>query len=393
MVIAFCKALLASVVVFHLDRLIPGLSRENKVVLAAALAMWVFSVVLGSLIQLAKPQGVWEFTAWILALLVAFGVFAFLMWVLGATNVATSDWHGYSFQLKFFSTLAVSGGAFVLVMNLLIPPAETDPRIVTGPAPMDSSAPSDTERYSLEEAARKGLIEYNIRGTGGSSGPTLLIGVRRTSQSSIDVYLRPGTVLASNNAKAQRMVVWGVHGIVVAGAGQNQPLQPVTSMYLPDLNVRTYILEAYCMDFELDNPSLEDRFEPVMEASAAVDELANLDVRAAQVIYEAKRRKLSVEAIQTAIWVDKQHLSKQEIKKKFEASDQDMDAAFEMLKRLPPPDLKRDKKATIPCQHEIQRELPDDVVTNPRYITEMPHCPKAAFSLKEQTSSPHRSTL
>lgn len=212
------------------------------------------------------------------------------------------------------------------------PAAETDPAVLTAPAAMDPTASPDTTRYSLQDAAAKGLVEYEVHGNGGSSGESLVVGVRRLVDFNVDVYIRPGTVFVPGGGNAQRMVAWGVVGVVVV---QSEPVRPVTSMYLHNMELRLYVLEAYCLDFERDNPSLDDILTPSpVLAEGAVE---GLDVRAAQIIYEGKRRKLSIPGIQVALWHDRDRLRKEQIQEKFKASDKEVDDAFEMLKNLPPP--------------------------------------------------------
>lgn len=211
---------------------------------------------------------------------------------------------------------------------------EVDAAVLTKPAPMDSSAPSGTSRYALHDAAAKGLIEYEIHGTGSSSGSSLLVGIRRLVDTNIDIYVIPGSVMRPSSDSAQPMAVWGVRGAVVSKTS----IQPVTSMYLPDNDVHIFILEAYCLDFHLDNPAAEVTFQPKAEVAGQPVSQA-VDVRAAQLIYEGKRRGLSISGIQAAIWADHNHVTKQEIRTKFTVDAKEMDDAFEMAKNMPPPRL------------------------------------------------------
>lgn len=201
-----------------------------------------------------------------------------------------------------------------------------DTAAILAPAPMDSSAPSGTPRYSLQEAKQRGLIDYTVAGRGASSGGSLLLVVQRITDTPIDIYVAPGTTFLPGSGSAQRMVAWGVMGRVVVEA-DTAHLFPMTSIYLPSLDAQAFMVEAYCLDFHLENPSPQDRFVAAAEP----------DVRAAQILQESKKEGLSIRATQTAIWIDENHVTKQEIQTKFEASDQEVEDAFEMLKRLPRP--------------------------------------------------------
>jgi hypothetical protein len=232
--------------------------------------------------------------------------------------------------------------------------AETDPDVITAPPPMDSSAPSDTPRYALEDAAARGLIEYEVRGTGASSGEALMLTVRRLSDTSIDVYLVPGTVFVPGNSGAQSMVGWSVvRGAVMRD--DSKQLTPddvvdVTSMYLPDLDPHIYVVEAYCLDFDLDNPQQADTFKPRLAERAEAAQIATAvpasaavapDIRAAQIIREGKRDGFSFRAIQVALWADHNHKTQQEIEHKFpDATVEEMDQAFDKLLKTPPPKKK-----------------------------------------------------
>jgi hypothetical protein len=216
---------------------------------------------------------------------------------------------------------------------------ETDPHILTAPPPMDAAAPAETPRYALEDAAARGLVEYEMHGTDMSSGDSLLLGIRRLSDSAIDVYIVPGTVFVSGNSEAQTMVGWGVvRGAIATDRMSPDDLQEVTSMYLPDLQPRVYVVEAYCLDFELENPARADAFKPRLAepAQATAVAAAAPDFRAVELIREGKRRGLSISGIQVALWADHNH-TKEEIATKFDAKAEEMDKAFEMVLNAPPP--------------------------------------------------------
>lgn len=215
------------------------------------------------------------------------------------------------------------------------PSVETDPEVITAPAEMDPNAPTDTPRYELHDAASKGLIRYEASGTGASSGASMLVAIQRITDDDIDVYVVPGTVFQPSNGGVQKMVAWGVVGTMVDEKG---PMQPVTSMYLVDLKPHAFVLEAYCLNFDLNNPSFNDRFQPAVASELSSPQA--IDIRSAQIIYEGKRRDLSAGGIQTAIWADRDHKTKHEIQTKFDATDEEMDQAFEMLKNMPPPKIK-----------------------------------------------------
>lgn len=224
--------------------------------------------------------------------------------------------------------------------------AATDVSTLTAPAPLDEDAPYDTPRYSLQEAVSRGLVDYEIRGNGNSSGDSLTMTMRRLSFSAIDVYIVPGTIFVSGNANAQRMVGWRVVGVVEL----DQKTYETTSMYLPDTIQRTFVIEAYCLDFRRDNPSASDVFI-TSDLASSVAVADTLDLRAAQIIAEGKKRNLTIAGLQSAIWVDHEGISRKELETKFSAADgKDLDDAFNFLQTLPPPDRLGAGRQTVKCR-------------------------------------------
>lgn len=196
---------------------------------------------------------------------------------------------------------------------------------------------------SLQQAAGLRAIKYEVQGTGGSSGDVLEIKIQSLLPSRLDIYIRPGTIFTNSNSKGQRMVGWGVVGMVVS----DTHMQPTTSMYLPDTRIKTYRIEAYCLDFRLDNPTREDRLLAVADD---VGSLGSVDVRAAQIIYEGKRRDLTIGGIQSLIWMDHEKIPAKEIQASIKVSTVELDQALEIWKTLPPPKSLGGGRQTVKCK-------------------------------------------
>lgn len=202
-------------------------------------------------------------------------------------------------------------------------PATETPAQPQVAAPLTASEPV-RERYALDEAARDGLVEYEVSGLGGSSGDSLLLSIRRTSAQSFTVYVAPGTVFGTSAAGVQSMIAYGISGALInADTGE---MEVVQELPLVDVNTHRLYVEAYCLDFHLENPAPENRFT-----------IAAAEPRASLVLNAAKDSELSVSATQAAIWMDRDHVTKEDITAKFEASDQDLEDAWQLLKKLPPP--------------------------------------------------------
>ncbi len=83
------------------------------------------------------------------------------------------------------------------------------------------------------------------------------------------------------------------------------------------------------LDFELSNPELTDSFEVAILAAE----------RPAQLIYEGKRQDLSIETIQTAIWLDEEQVTQEDVLDVFDVSTEEIDAALELLEQTPNPEI------------------------------------------------------
>jgi hypothetical protein len=203
-------------------------------------------------------------------------------------------------------------------------PSPLDTTDYLKPAPIDSEAPANTPRYSLTDAQSRGLIRYEMAGVDNSL--SLMLKVERITDTDIDVYIVPGTVFDPGGGDVQRMAAWNVVGIVNPNDDQ-EAMRPVTSIYLPTTAPRFYLVDAYCLDFELANPSSQNTFVA----------LAQPHVRAAQIISVGNSQHLSSQSIQSAIWIDENHVTRQQIQSHYTASDKEVDDAFDLLKDLPYP--------------------------------------------------------
>jgi hypothetical protein len=224
------------------------------------------------------------------------------------------------------------------------PTAETDVSALIEPAPMDPATPSDTERYSLQDAVIRELVEYKVVGTGAASGESLIISIKLTNDQPIDVFILPGTIFTPDNPNAQRMVAWGVAAAIV----KPDQVSPVTSMYLSDSNVHLFFIEAYCVDIHLDNPKVTDSFLAPIAEPVSIPE--TLDIRAAQIMREGKKRNFSFQALQVALWKDHEGVTQKEIKTKYDASVGDTEKAWELVQTLPPPKSLGAGRQTVLCK-------------------------------------------
>jgi hypothetical protein len=166
-------------------------------------------------------------------------------------------------------------------------------------------------------AAAAGKIKVSFRGTGGSSGDAVEAIVTRTESDggALELTIAPGTRLQSGDKSAQSMVIAAVRGQSM-GEGSYSP----GSVIEIGRGTKTYVLEAYCSDFEKDNPSLATTFT-----------LKPADPLLACILTSASN--LSTPAKQAAVWIYTDKASFSLVNTKFEVSRSDWDAAAAVVKK------------------------------------------------------------
>jgi hypothetical protein len=174
---------------------------------------------------------------------------------------------------------------------------------------------ADTEDFA--SAVSAGKVSVAFHGKGGSSGDSIEATVTTTQKAGGDLVLAiaPGTRLQSGNSSAQDMVIAGVKGQVV----DERSYTPRSQIEVSDTPTR-YLLEAYCTDFEKDNPSTETSFT-----------LGKVDLVLACILGEES----STIVKQAAVWIytQNQKVTYSVIKQKFPVSQSDWDAAAVVVKK------------------------------------------------------------
>jgi hypothetical protein len=179
--------------------------------------------------------------------------------------------------------------------------------------------PASTSKYTLSEAVDNGLIKAKITGSGASSGDSVNLELIRLTSERMEITVPKGMVLIASD-ESQNMVVNKVSGI----PEDSKWIIPVSEIILDSSDPQTYILEAYCLDFHKNNPGSNTRFsiETVTdpEIQSILDALDNLS-----------QDITTVEAIQTAIWISTDDLSKEELLDKFSVDQKEIDNARTIL--------------------------------------------------------------
>ena len=211
--------------------------------------------------------------------------------------------------------------ALVLLLGCInqqppIPPTPT-------PTPPIQQQPTQTPStlLNLSEAIREQVVKAEIRGTGDSSGDSILLKLTCLVPRTVQINIPIGTVLISDDPSVQSMVIRKVKGIAVGA----MRYQPVKSIILNSNEPKEYVLEAYCLDFHKENPSKESTFwvSPNLANSEIIDVLKTADRLDPEIA--------TVPAIQTAIWALTEDMSEDELKERFRVTPEDIENAKAVL--------------------------------------------------------------
>lgn len=177
---------------------------------------------------------------------------------------------------------------------------------------------------SLPEAVEKGLVHLSIEGQGSSSGDSIQMRIKRVQRRPMRLTLAPGTVLKSLKGSVQNMIIAAIKGVIKSST----MYEPKSAVELADDEIQTYLVEAYCLDFEKDNPGEGDGFL-----------FDDVDNQMLAVIRAVPKEKQNADVIQAAIWLA-DGVAEDKIKERFPISDPDMLIAKEAIKNLPRPPVR-----------------------------------------------------
>ena len=162
---------------------------------------------------------------------------------------------------------------------------------------------------TLQEAIASGTVTAEFIGIGGSSGDSVRMQLSKGTNAGngpVELSLPPGSVLLSNDPNAQSMMVVGVRGIDLGG----NRYQPESQILLNGNEAVVYLLAAYCIQFEKQNPSAATRFtlKPPNPVLACMAE---------------KKPQLPIPAMQAAVWMQTDRITYAHMNKKFPVNAQD----------------------------------------------------------------------
>ena len=173
----------------------------------------------------------------------------------------------------------------------------------------------------LEDAVRQGLVKVDVTSYGGAYGDAMEVAVQRLVSREVHVVVEPGTVFVSVGGDVQNMVGRRVKGEMVDA----ETYRATEVMVLADGARRSFLVEAYCLDYEKPEPRANNRFR-----------LAARDPRAARILVNTPLAKVdvSVGAIQSALWMDRAGVSGEELQRRYPFTAVDVQVAGDLLKRV-----------------------------------------------------------
>ena len=169
-----------------------------------------------------------------------------------------------------------------------------------------------TPRYTLSEAVDKNFVKAEMTGSGASSGDSINLKLTRLTHYTTEISVPKGTVLLASGA-AQNMVVYKVSGIPEG----TMWITPISKIVLDSSEPQTFILDAYCLDFHKENPSSSTKFSVGTLTDPQI-------IRIFDALDKLSSDTTSVGAIQTAIWVVTDDVSKKELVDRFPVEQNDI---------------------------------------------------------------------
>lgn len=130
----------------------------------------------------------------------------------------------------------------------------------------------------------------------------------------IPLTLRAGTRLKSGNADEQDIYLAGHEGILMSGDSYS----PASEMEASD-EPTTYVLDAYCAEFEKENPTAGQGYA-----------LGAVDVAAACILDQAKN--LAARTKQATVWIPSDRATYAQVRDKFRVSQKEWKAAETVVK-------------------------------------------------------------
>lgn len=208
--------------------------------------------------------------------------------------------------------------------------------------------------YPLSQVIITGAVSVRFRSTGASSGDSMLLTISKgqsAGNSPLLVDVPAGTRLTNVSGTGQSMVLGGVRGIM---QGPNV-FSPISRIELTDNNPHTYLLTAYCAEFDKDNPSPDSIFE-----------VGVVDPTLACIVRDSMSEGLSIQSAQAAVWIYTDRVSSDAVVHKFPMGPGDWSVAVSVEQRCASATPEQSRQTFSPHQMSMQGTMPpQQQVTSP----------------------------
>jgi len=161
--------------------------------------------------------------------------------------------------------------------------------------------------FNLVDVVDRGLIEVEFRGKGACAGDAIRLKITPKIEVSIDVEIEPGLILVNS------------------GAGQNMIVAEENTVTVKVEIELELDIEAYCLDSHKDNPSNDE----TLTMQTDPGKYGEVVTEFMQSLGDTPSERRSVDAVQIALWVITDDISREEIRIFF--SEQDIQDAKWLL--------------------------------------------------------------
>jgi len=167
-----------------------------------------------------------------------------------------------------------------------------------------ASPPASAQKteISLQQALRQGKVEVEVKSLGGATGNRVRVYVKRKVPGELRISVTPGTVLLTAEKDLQNITLGKLKGEFIS----ETRYRPGSVMVLVDNRRHSYLVESFCLDYHKKAPKRGHSLT-----------LAINDQRAARILNAPKQLKASPWAFQLALWMDREGVSPQEVRRRF----------------------------------------------------------------------------
>jgi hypothetical protein len=201
----------------------------------------------------------------------------------------------------------------------------TSPTTTTTTTTTATTTTQAIQEYELGEAIKSGYVEAKISGRcnpyfgcggliggGVSSGDSITIQLKGLVSYTIKIFVLKGQLLLAGG-DTQNMVIKGLRGIPSGSLF----ITPVSQIILSPYETKTYLFSAYCVNFYKSNPT---NYTVFSLSGLATPEVVNV----LEFVETLPSNVTSVAAIQVAIFVITDDVSKDELDERFSVEAEDI---------------------------------------------------------------------